>query len=257
MAWGGRTLVEAHPGAYIRLPNLYDSSQRFTPIGSSIEADIDGERYIIDVILCSSKLTSIVLTCIQEGPTSPLMAADDIRIRALLNRMTMDNFDSTSDRFVDWANKSEKETDGRTLIQVIRLVYEKAIDTEPLSEMYARLCRKMMEIISPKIQDGSKDQEGKPFAGARLFRRYLINRCQEDFERCWLQKETSAAAALTKATEDEAAARANTASGEEGVEGELHSDEYYAAQKAKWRGLGLIRFMGELFKLQMLTALDA
>ena len=33
----------------------------------------------------------------------------------------------------------------------------------------------------------------------------------------------------------------------------LYLDEYYAATKAKRRGLGLIRFIGELFKLQMLT----
>ena len=33
----------------------------------------------------------------------------------------------------------------------------------------------------------------------------------------------------------------------------LYSDEYYTTQKAKWQGLGLIKFIGELFKLQMLT----
>ncbi|KAJ7202359.1 hypothetical protein GGX14DRAFT_399525 [Mycena pura] len=33
----------------------------------------------------------------------------------------------------------------------------------------------------------------------------------------------------------------------------LYSDEYYAAQKAKRQGLGLIKFIGELCKLQMLT----
>ena len=33
----------------------------------------------------------------------------------------------------------------------------------------------------------------------------------------------------------------------------LYSDEYYAAEKAKRRGLGLVKFIGELFKLQMLT----
>jgi translation initiation factor 4G len=56
--------------------------------------------------------------------------------------------------------------------------------------MYARLCRKMMEQISPKVQDdGIKNSEGKPFAGGNLFRKYLLNRCQEDFERGWVAKE--------------------------------------------------------------------
>jgi translation initiation factor 4G len=129
-------------------------------------------------------------------------------------------------------------------------VFEKATDEAPWSEMYARLCRKMMDLISPRVQDdGIKTQEGKPIAGGQLFRKYLLNRCQEDFERGWVAKETTAAAAATKALEDQAVKAANK--GEEEVA--LYSEEYYAAQKAKRQGLGLIKFIGELFKLQMLT----
>ena len=40
---------------------------------------------------------------------------------------------------------------------------------------------------------------------------------------------------------------------EDSPEAELLSEEYYAAQKAKRRGLGLVRFIGELYRLQMLT----
>jgi translation initiation factor 4G len=176
----------------------------------------------------------------------------DRKVKALLNKLTMEKFDSISDQIIAWANKSEKEKDGRTLIQVIRLVFEKATDEATWSEMYARLCRKMMEQISSTVQDdGIKNAEGKPITGGQLFRKYLLNRCQEDFERGWVAKETTAAAAATKAKEDEAA----KASNEKSTEGEvaLYSDEYYAAQKAKRQGLGLIKFIGELFKLQMLT----
>jgi translation initiation factor 4G len=177
----------------------------------------------------------------------------DRKVKGLLNKLTMERFDSISDQIIAWANKSEREKDGRTLIQVIKLVFEKATDEATFSEMYARLCRKMMEQISPKVQDdGIKNAEGKPFAGGQLFRKYLLNRCQEDFERGWVAKEATAAAAATKATEDQAVKEANEKTkGEE--ESELYSDEYYAAAKAKRRGLGLIRFIGELFKLQMLT----
>jgi len=62
----------------------------------------------------------------------------------------------------------------------------------------------MMEQISPKLQDnGIKNNEGKPIAGGQLFWKYLLNRCQEDFEHEWVAKE---AAAATKATsmEDQA-----------------------------------------------------
>ncbi|KAJ3724120.1 armadillo-type protein, partial [Lentinula guzmanii] len=163
----------------------------------------------------------------------------DRKIKALLNKSKMEKFDSISDQIIAWANRSEQEKDGRTLIQVIRLVFEKATDEATWSEMYARLCRKMMEQISPKVQDdGIKNSEGKPIAGGQLFRKYLLNRCQEDFERGW-------------AIEDQAAKAASASKEEEEIA--LYSEEYYAAQKAKRQGLGLIKFIGELFKLQMLT----
>ncbi|VDC02695.1 unnamed protein product [Peniophora sp. CBMAI 1063] len=183
----------------------------------------------------------------------------DRKVKALLNKLTMERFDSISDQIIEWANKSEKEKDGRTLIQVIRLVFEKATDEATFSEMYARLCRKMMEQISTKVQDdGILNNEGKPFAGGQLFRKYLLNRCQEDFERGWAAKDAAAAAAAAKASEDAAVKEAVDKAKEGGKVGEdgefeLYSDEYYAAAKAKRRGLGLIRFIGELFKLQMLT----
>ncbi|EIW80366.1 hypothetical protein CONPUDRAFT_125115 [Coniophora puteana RWD-64-598 SS2] len=177
----------------------------------------------------------------------------DRKVKGLLNKLTMEKFDSISDQIIAWANKSEKEKDGRTLIQVIRLVFEKATDEAAWSSMYARLCRKMMEQISQDVQDdGIKNSEGKPIAGGQLFRKYLLNRCQEDFERGWAARETTAAAARSKATTDEAIKAANEKKGTTD-ESELYSEEYYAAQKAKRQGLGLIKFIGELFKLQMLT----
>lgn len=183
--------------------------------------------------------------------TSPY--AVDRGVRALLSRLTPEQFQPISDLIIVWANKSEEEQDGRTLCQVIRLVYERAID-RPTGEvsMYARLCRKMMEQISPDVRhDGIKNAEGKPLSGGQLFRKYLLSRCREDFERHWVAKEATVAAAATKATEDQAAKAA--AEGKEDGESALYSEEYYAAQKAKRQGLGLIKFIGELFKLQMLT----
>ncbi|KIY68094.1 hypothetical protein CYLTODRAFT_421949 [Cylindrobasidium torrendii FP15055 ss-10] len=197
-------------------------------------------------------------TLANTDDNSPEMV--DRKVKSLLNKLTMDKFDSISDQIISWANKSENEKNGQTLIQVIRLVFEKATDEAAFSEMYARLCRKMMEQISSKVQDESiKNQEGKPIAGGQLFRKYLLNRCQEDFERGWVAKENAAAAAAAKKGEDDAAKAENEkkqdADGNTNADEEiaLYSDEYYLAQKAKRQGLGLIKFIGELFKLQMLT----
>ena len=177
-----------------------------------------------------------------RGPKANQEQNVERKVTALLNKLTMERFDSISDQIIAWANKSETEKDGRTLIHVIRLVFEKATDEAAWSEMYARLCRKMMETISFNVQDnGIRNAEGKPIAGGQLFRKYLLNRCQEDFERGWAAKDIAASAAAAKAFAE--------ASGE----AELYSDEYYVAQKAKQRRLGLIQFIGELYKLQMLT----
>ncbi|KIJ15614.1 hypothetical protein PAXINDRAFT_114833 [Paxillus involutus ATCC 200175] len=174
----------------------------------------------------------------------------DRKVRSLLNKLTMEKFDSISDQIVAWANESENENDGRTLIQVVGLVFEKATNDAARSEMYARLCRKMMETISPEVQeDGIKNTKGKPIVGGQLFRKYLLDRCHEDFKRGWFHKETTEAAVAAKAPDDQAIKAANEKRGKES----LYSDQYCAAQKAKRRGLGVIKFIGELFKLQMLT----
>jgi translation initiation factor 4G len=188
---------------------------------------------------------------VSNDPDAPEVV--DRKVKGLLNKLTMEKFDSISDQIIQWANRSENQKDGRTLIQVIRLVFEKATDEATWSEMYARLCRKMMEQISTNVHDeGIKNAEGKPIAGGQLFRKYLLNRCQEDFERGWVAKEAAAAAAAIKAKEDQAIKDANERNGS-GEEVALYSEEYYIAQKAKRQGLGLIKFIGELFKLQMLT----
>jgi translation initiation factor 4G len=68
-------------------------------------------------------------------------------------------------------------------------------------------------------------------------------------ERGWVAKEATAAPTATKAMEDEAVKAANEKKGDQKEEHVLYSEEYYAAQKAKRRSLGLIKFIGELFKL--------
>lgn len=177
-------------------------------------------------------------------------------VRALLDKLSTNSFQSISDQIIEWMNIPENVRGGRALKMAVHVVFEKATDDENCSEMYASLCRKMMEQISPDVQDDSiLNAEGNPITGGQLFRKYLLNRCQEDFERGWSHKEATAAAAASKATEDRVTKEANEKSKGAEVAGEeaLYSEDYYAAQKAKRQGLGLVKFIGELFKLQMLT----
>ena len=167
------------------------------------------------------------------------------KVRALLNKLTMVKFDPVSDRIIEWANKSEAEKDGRTLVCVIRLIFECVAKTA-FSAMYALLCRKIMEKISPNVQDdGIRDADGKPITGGRLFRKFLLNNCQEVLERGWAAKDATAA----NASKDTTTKEVEETSG--GVE--FYSDEYDATQKSRRQALGLVQFISEMFKLQMLT----
>lgn len=114
----------------------------------------------------------------------------DRKVKALLDAFTMEKFDSISDQIGGgggWPNNYP----GHHNISL-----RKATDEAVGSEIYARLCRQMMEQISSKVRhDGTKNNKGKPIAGEQLLRKYLLSRCQEDFEHSWDAKDAAATVA--------------------------------------------------------------
>lgn len=157
------------------------------------------------------------------------------KVKSNLNKMTPNNFDKISDQILAIAAQSKDETDGRTLRQVIQLTFGKATDEAHWAEMYAQFCKRMLESMSPEIKDESiLDKKGEVVTGGALFRKYLLTRCQTEFEQGWKVN-------LPEKPEGET------------EEAAMLSDEYYIAAAAKRRGLGLVRFIGELYKLNMLT----
>ncbi|KAJ5227165.1 uncharacterized protein N7469_007171 [Penicillium citrinum] len=175
------------------------------------------------------------------GPTpggeSGYMAPDVVqrKVKAALNKMTPEKFERISEQILAIVSQSKDESDGRTLRQVIQLTFEKATDEAHWAPMYAKFCKAMLESMSLDIKDENiRDKNGNVVAGGNLFRKYLLNRCQEEFERGW---------------------KVNLPEKPEGTTEEvaMMSDEYYIAAAAKRRGLGLVKFIGELYKLGMLT----
>lgn len=166
-----------------------------------------------------------------------LLAPDVVqrKVKSNLNKMTPNNFDKITIQILDISSQSKDESDGRTLRQVIQLTFEKATDEAHWAEMYAQFCKRMLESMSPEIKDENiLDKKGEVVHGGALFRKYLLNRCQEEFERGWK---------LDLGDKPEG----------ETEEAKMLSDEYYKEAAAKRRGLGLVRFIGELYKLGMLT----
>ncbi|KZF22759.1 hypothetical protein L228DRAFT_238670 [Xylona heveae TC161] len=171
------------------------------------------------------------------APAEGLMPPDMVqrKVKANLNKMTPEKFDKIADQILEIAAQSKDESDGRTLRQVIQLTFEKATDEAHWASMYAKFCKRMLETMSAEIKDESiRDKNGNVVSGGNLFRKYLLNRCQEEFERGWKMN-------LPPKPEGET------------EEAAMLSEEYYVAAAAKRRGLGLVQFIGELYKLGMLT----
>lgn len=159
----------------------------------------------------------------------------DRRVTGLLNKLTSKTFEPISTEIIAWANRSEQETDGHTLIRVISLVFTHATNDADWSEMYACLCRHMQEQISPKIRDdGARDSQGKHTSGGHLFRKYLLTLCKEAEHR-W----TSTRGTATTSSQYN-----------ESLNPTLEDD---LAQRVKRRQLSIVRFTCELFKLGVFT----
>ncbi|KAG6002114.1 hypothetical protein E4U21_003440 [Claviceps maximensis] len=173
------------------------------------------------------------------------------KVKAALNKMTPEKFDKIADQIIEIAGQSKDESDGRTLRQVIQLTFEKATDEAHWASMYAKFCKRMLENMSSDVQDERiKDKNGHVVSGGALFRKYLLNRCQEEFERGWTTHLPS------QPSEEEGKEEGGAESSKKAAapgDAALLSDEYYVAAAAKRRGLGLVQFIGELYKLGMLT----
>lgn len=170
------------------------------------------------------------------------------KVKSLLNKLTAEKFDSISTQVLEYANFSVDEENGQSMKLVIQLIFEKATDEALWGAMYAKLCRKLMMEIDQEVKEVV---DGKTVNGGMLFRKYLVGRCQIDFENGWKDREAASLKAAEKSVDDKQ--RLSEQADNKSSEPAVLSDEYYALQKIKRRGLGLIQLIGELFKLEMVN----
>lgn len=150
------------------------------------------------------------------------------RVRSILNKLTPQKFQQLMKQVTELTIDTEERLKG-----VIDLTFEKAISEPDFSVAYANMCRCLMG-LRVEIPD-------KPGATVN-FRKLLLNRCQKEFEKDKDDDEIFE----KKQKELEAA------SGEEEKQ-RLIEELEEAKDKARRRSLGNIKFIGELFKLKMLT----
>ncbi|XP_060902127.1 eukaryotic translation initiation factor 4 gamma 1-like isoform X3 [Labrus mixtus] len=149
------------------------------------------------------------------------------QVRSILNKLTPQKFQQLMKQVSELTIDTEERLKG-----VIDLTFEKAISEPDFSVAYANMCRCLMGL---KVEATDKP-------GATVnFRKLLLNRCQKEFEKDKDDDEIFE----KKQKELEAA------SGDEVKQ--LTEELQEAKDKARRRSLGNIKFIGELFKLKMLT----
>ncbi|XP_028328040.1 eukaryotic translation initiation factor 4 gamma 1a isoform X2 [Gouania willdenowi] len=150
------------------------------------------------------------------------------RLRSILNKLTPQKFQELMKQVSELTIDTEERLKG-----AIDLIFEKAISEPNFSVAYANMCRCLMGLKVP-----SADKPGE----TANFRYLLLNRCQKEFEKDQDDDEIfeKKQKELEAAKDDEERDR-------------LQVELKDARDIARRRSLGNIKFIGELFKLKMLT----
>uniref|UniRef100_A0A8C5B4T7 Eukaryotic translation initiation factor 4 gamma 1 n=1 Tax=Gadus morhua TaxID=8049 RepID=A0A8C5B4T7_GADMO len=150
------------------------------------------------------------------------------RVRSVLNKLTPQMFQALMKQVTDMSIDTEARLKG-----VIDLIFEKAISEPNFSVAYANMCRCLMGLKVPTTDN--------PEATVN-FRKLLLNRCQKEFE-----KDQDDDVIFEKKQKELEASKDDEERDRLKVELQASKD------KARRRSLGNIKFIGELFKLKMLT----
>ncbi|GBP96481.1 Eukaryotic translation initiation factor 4 gamma 1 [Eumeta japonica] len=151
------------------------------------------------------------------------------KFRGILNKLTPQKFDTLMERI----KKLEIDTQTR-LEGVIDLVFEKAIDEPNFSEAYASMCQKLSKLKVPADNPTTPDQQVN-------FRNLIISRCQNQFVTNKVDEQVSKLEKDLAECTDPAKKK----------ELQLLLEE--ENRKIRMRSVGNVRFIGELYKLKMLT----
>ncbi|OMO69693.1 MIF4G-like, type 3 [Corchorus capsularis] len=156
----------------------------------------------------------------EVGKVADEEEAKQRQIKAILNKLTPQNFEKLFEQV-----KAVNIDNAGTLTGVISQIFDKALMEPTFCEMYANFCFH----LAGDLPDFSEDNE------KITFKRLLLNKCQEEFERGEREQEEA------NKVEEEGEAKQSEEQREE------------KRVKARRRMLGNIRLIGELYKKKMLT----
>ncbi|KAL8119365.1 hypothetical protein AgCh_016765 [Apium graveolens] len=156
----------------------------------------------------------------EVGKITDKEQAKQRQLKGILNKLTPQNFE----RLFEQVKQVNIDSAG-TLTGVISQIFDKALMEPTFCEMYANFC----DHLSGELPDFCEDNE------KITFKRLLLNKCQEEFERGEREQE--------EANRPE----------EEGEVKQSNEEREEKRVQARRRMLGNIRLIGELYKKKMLT----
>ena len=157
------------------------------------------------------------------------------RFRSMLNKLTADNFDLLVEQVKVYKIDTSERLDG-----VITLLFEKAISEPKFAPTYARLCEQVATITTAPQSEADKGKK------QTTLKTKLITQCQKEFER---HREESI---VFNEIEDKLREIENIPTSEKRDEEKSRLEEEH--YKVRQRANGTVKFIGELFKINMLTS---
>lgn len=148
-------------------------------------------------------------------------------VKAILNKLTPQKFDKLTKQVLTLKIDNEEKLKG-----CIDILFEKAIDEPTFSIAYGTMAKYMTAIKVPSSKNPNEEV---------LFRNLLLNRCQREFEKDKSNDEDME----RRKKEIESAPEED----KKRLIAEMNQKEFCDRR----RSLGNIKFIGELFKLKMLT----
>ncbi|XP_062858554.1 eukaryotic translation initiation factor 4 gamma 1-like [Trichomycterus rosablanca] len=149
-------------------------------------------------------------------------------VRSILNKLTPQMFEQLMKQITKLPINTEERLHG-----VVNLIFEKAVSEPHFSSTYANMCHSLMELKVP-----TSDKSESTWS----FHKVLLSRCQQEFEK---DKKDDKLIEQKQKELDEATKEKDR---------QLFKNELEELRiKARTRSLGNIKFMGELYKLKMIT----
>lgn len=155
------------------------------------------------------------------------------QFRSILNKITPENFPTLIEQL-----KNVKIDTVDLLDSCISLVFEKAIMEPSYGASYAQLCKEVSDVFVVPLDENNSQQKA-------VFKKRLITQCQKEFEKHRdneLIKNTAERLKEIEAEEDAT------------KKDELKADFEMENYKIRRRAVGTVHFIGELYKIEMLTS---